>query len=91
MAVSPLKNAIEPAEADVLSAAITALGKIGTDKSESFLEKLADSNSPQAEPAQAAANHIKLRYIARLSNAPADSKVSALAESQERRTIARFF
>ncbi|MCP4630161.1 MAG: hypothetical protein GY850_42625 [bacterium] len=74
-----LKNAIEPAQADVLSAAITALGKIGTDKSESFLEKLAVSNSPQAEPAQAAANHIKLRYIARLSNAPADSKLSAIA------------
>ena len=74
-----LKNSIEPAQADVLSTAITALGKIGTDKSESFLEKLAGSNFPQAEPAQAAANHIKLRYIAKLSNAPADSKMSALA------------
>jgi HEAT repeat protein len=74
-----LKNSIEPAQADVLSTAITALGKIGTDKSESFLEKLAGSNFPQAEPAQAAANHIKLRYIAKLSNAPADSKRSALA------------
>ena len=74
-----LKNTIEPAQADVLSAAITALGKIGTDKSESFLEQLADSNSPQAEPAQAAANHIRLRCIARLSDAPADGYLSALA------------
>jgi hypothetical protein len=73
------KNSIDPAQADVLSAAITALGKIGTDKSESFLEKLAGSNSPQAEPAQAAANHIKLRYIAMLTNAPVDSKMSARA------------
>ena len=74
-----LKNSIDPAEADALSAAIRALGKIGTDKSESFLEDLADSNFPQAEPAQAAANHIKLRYIAMLSNAPADGNLSAIA------------
>ena len=74
-----LKNTIDPAQSDVLSAAITALGKIGTDKSESFLEKLADSKSPQAEPAQEAANHIKLRYIAMLSNAPAESNLSAIA------------
>jgi len=74
-----LKNSFDPVQSDVLSAAITALGKIGTDKSESFLEKLAGSKSPQAEPAQAAANHIRLRNIAMLSNAPADSRKSALA------------
>ena len=73
------KNSIDPAQADVLSAAIAVLGKIGTDKSESFLEKLADSNSPLAEPAQAAANQIKLRYIAMLSDAPADSKMAVPA------------
>jgi HEAT repeat protein len=74
-----LKNSIDAAEAEALSAAIKALGKIGTYKSESFLEELADSNFPQAEPAQAAANHIKLRYVARLSDAPADVNLSALA------------
>jgi HEAT repeat protein len=74
-----LKKSIGPDQSDVLAAAITALGKIGTDKSESFLEKLAGSKSPQAEPAQAAANHIKLRYIALLSNAPAEAGIPAIA------------
>ena len=74
-----LKNSIDPAHCDVLSAAIAALGKIGTGRSESFLERLADSKSPQAEPAQAAANHIKLRYIAMLSNTPAENGLSAIA------------
>ena len=74
-----LKKSIDPDQSDVLSAAIATLGKIGTDKSESFLEKLAGSKSPQAESAQAAANHIRLRYIALLSNAPADVGLPAMA------------
>lgn len=76
-----LKKSIGPDPSDVLSAAIAALGKIGTEKSESFLQKLAGSKSPQAEPAQAAANHIKLRYIELLSNAPADAGVPAIARA----------
>jgi HEAT repeat protein len=74
-----LKKSIDPDQSDVLSAAITTLGKIGTEKSESFLEKLAGSKSPQAEPAQAAANHIKLRYIALLSKAPANAGMRTIA------------
>ncbi|CAB1063676.1 hypothetical protein D1BOALGB6SA_8460 [Olavius sp. associated proteobacterium Delta 1] len=70
-----LKKSIDSDQSDVLSAAIATLGKIGTDKSESILEKLAGSKLPQAEPAQAAANHIKWRYIAMLSNAPADAGI----------------
>jgi len=54
----------------VLSAAVTALGNIGSAKSESFLEKLGSSKSPHAESAQKAANNIKLRTIEQLSNNP---------------------
>jgi HEAT repeat protein len=74
-----LNHAIEPAQAEVLSAAIATLGKIGTDKSESFLMELAAGDFPQAEPAQAAANHIRLRHIEMLSNAPVDNHMSAMA------------
>jgi HEAT repeat protein len=74
-----LRKSIDSDQSDVLSAAIATLGKIGTAKSESFLEKLAGSRSPQAEPAQAAANHIKLRYIAMLSMAPANAGLRAIA------------
>ena len=72
-----LKKSIDSDQSDVLSTAIATLGKIGTAKSEAFLEKLAVSKSPQAEPAQAAANHIKLRYIAMLSMAPANAGLGA--------------
>jgi len=57
----------------VLSAAVTALGKIGTAKSESLLEKMAKSKSPQSEVAKKAANNIRLRKIEQLSNSPGDS------------------
>jgi len=73
-----IKESILPDHSDVLSAAITVLGKIGTNKSESFLEKLADSNLPQAEHARLAANKIKLRYISLLSNAPPDVGMAAV-------------
>ena len=74
-----LKKSIDADQSDVLSAAIATLGKIGTAKSESLLEKLAGSKSPQAEPAQAAANRIMLRYIAMLSKAPANTGPRAIA------------
>lgn len=54
----------------VLSAAIAALGNIGTARLESFLEKLGGGKSPQAESAQKAANNIKQRAIEQLSNKP---------------------
>ena len=73
-----IKDSILPEHSDVLSAAITVLGKIGTNKSESFLEKLADSNLPQAEHARLAANKIKLRYISLLSNAPPEVGLAAV-------------
>jgi hypothetical protein len=52
----------------ILSAAITTLGNIGGPNSEAFLEKLAGSKSPQAEPAQKAANNIKLRNVEQLAS-----------------------
>jgi len=73
-----LKSSIDSDQSDVLSAAVATLGKIGTAKSEAFLEKLAGSKSPQAEPAQAAANQIKLRYIAMLSMAPPTAGLGAI-------------
>lgn len=73
-----IKESMLPEHSDVLTAAITVLGKIGSNKSESFLEKLADSKLPQAEHARLAANKIKLRYISLLSNAPADVGLAAV-------------
>ena len=61
----------------VLSSAVNTLGNIGTAKSESFLEKLAEGKSPLAQAAQKAANNIKLRLIEQLSNAPADNPTPA--------------
>ena len=63
----------------ILAAAVNTLGNIGTTKSEPFLEKLAGSESPQAEFAQKAANNIRLRYIALLSNAPPDTGITAIS------------
>lgn len=59
----------------VLSSALSTLGYIGTAKSESFLEGLAQSSSPLAEAAQKAANNIKLRVIEALSNTPSDLRL----------------
>jgi HEAT repeat protein len=69
-----IKKTTGPDLSTVLSAAITTLGHIGGPKSEAFLEQLAASKSPQAEPAQKAANNIKLRNVEQLSNTPADAE-----------------
>ena len=61
--IERIKKFSGPHQSAVLSAAITTLGNIGGPKSEEFLEKLAGSKSPQSEPAQKAANTIKLRNI----------------------------
>jgi HEAT repeat protein len=66
-----IKKTTEPDLSIILSATITTLGHIGGPKSEAFLEELAASKSPQAEPAQKAANNIKLRNVEQLSNTPA--------------------
>jgi len=64
-----IKKTSGPDLSAVLSATITTLGNIGGSKSEAFLEELAASKSPQAEPAQKAANNIRLRNVERLSQA----------------------
>jgi hypothetical protein len=76
-----IKKSSGPDQSAVVSAAITTLGNIGGPKSEAFLEKLAGSKSPLAEPAQKAANTIKLRNGEQLSNAPADTQAPAPASS----------
>ena len=68
-----LKKSTDADPALVLSDGINTLGKIGTAKSETFLENLAAGKSPQAEAAQKAANDIKLRHLEQLSNAPANA------------------
>ena len=50
-------------QSNVLAAAITTLGKIGSTESEAFLAKLAGSKSPQAEHARKAVNNIRLRNV----------------------------
>jgi hypothetical protein len=62
-----IKKSSGPDQSAVLSAAITTLGNIGGSKSEAFLEKLAGSKSSQAEPAEKAANNIKLRNVEQLA------------------------
>jgi len=74
-----IKKSSDPDQSAILSAAITTLGNIGGPKSEAFLDKLAASKSPQAEPAQKAANNIRLRNVENLSNTPADAETPSHA------------
>ncbi len=74
-----IKKSSDPDQSAVLSAAITTLGHIGGPKSEAFLEKLAGSKSPQADPAQKAANNIKLRNVEQLSKATAVAETPSQA------------
>jgi hypothetical protein len=76
-----IKKSSDPDQSAILSAAITTLGNIGGPKSEAFLEKLAGSKSPQADPAQKAANNIKLRNVEQLSNAPTGAETPPPTES----------
>lgn len=61
-----IKKSSGPDQSAILSAAIATLGNIGGAKSEAFLQKLAGSKSPQTEPAQKAANAIRLRNVEQL-------------------------
>ena len=74
-----IKKSSGPDQSAVLSAAITTLGNIGGPKSEAFLDKLAARKSPQSEPAQKAANNIRLRNVEQLSQATANAETPAPA------------
>jgi HEAT repeat protein len=77
-----IKKTSDPDQSTVLAAAITTLGNIGSAKSEAFIEELAASKSPQAEPAQKAAENIKLRNMEQLS---ADALQSNVKENHKSR------
>jgi HEAT repeat protein len=68
-----LKKSSSPAQKPILSAAIATLGKIGTSRSEAFLDKLAGGKTPQAEPARRAAESIRVRYAKQTAGAPAST------------------
>jgi HEAT repeat protein len=57
-----LKKSSSPYQKSILSAAIATLAKIGTSRSEAFLDKLAGGKTPQAEPARRAVESIRVRY-----------------------------
>jgi HEAT repeat protein len=57
-----LKKSSATHRKSVLSAAINTLGKIGTSRSEAFLDKLAGGKTRQAEPARKAVESIRVRY-----------------------------
>jgi hypothetical protein len=66
-----LKKSSSPYQKSILSAAIATLAKIGTSRSEAFLDKLAGGKTPQAEPARRAVESIRLRYAKQQAAAPA--------------------
>ena len=68
-----LKKSSSPYQKPILSAAIATLGKIGTSRSEAFLNKIASGKTPQAEPARRAAESIRLRYGKQTAGAPAST------------------
>ena len=67
-----LKKSSSPDQKSILSAIIATLDKIGTAKSEAFLNKLAGAKTSQAEAARKAAENIKLRYTKGAAEAPAN-------------------
>jgi HEAT repeat protein len=68
-----LKKSSSPYQKSILSAAIATLAKIGTSRSEAFLDKLAGGKTPQAEPARRAVESIRLRYGKQTAVAPAST------------------
>ena len=62
-----IRKSATPEDAAILGAALTALGAIGSARSEEFLAKLAESKSPQAEAAAKALGVLRTR----LAQAPA--------------------
>ena len=65
-----LKKSSSPHQKSILSAAIATLGKIGTSRSEAFLNKLAGAKISQAQAAREAAENIKLRYAKQTAGSP---------------------
>jgi HEAT repeat protein len=68
-----IKKSSVPHTKPILSATIATLGKIGTAKSEAFLDKLAKTNPSQAENARAAAENIRMRYAKQQAGSPVSS------------------
>ena len=68
-----IKKSSAPSTKSILSATIATLGKIGTAKSEAFLDKLANAKTSHAEAARAAAENIRLRYAKQQTGSPATS------------------
>ncbi len=66
-----LKKSSSPYQKSILSASIATLAKIGTSRSEAFLDKLAGGKTPQAEPARKAAENIRVRYAKQTAGASA--------------------
>jgi hypothetical protein len=68
-----LKKSSSTYQKSILSAAIATLGKIGTSRSEAFLDKLAGAKTSQAEAARKATENIKLRYAKQTAGSPANA------------------
>ena len=68
-----LKKSASPHQTAILSAAIVALGKIGTANSEAFLKKIAGTKTAQAEAARKAVESIRQRYAKQQAGAPASA------------------
>ncbi len=66
-----LKKSSSPHQKSILSAGIATLGKIGTSRSEGFLDKLAGAKTSQADAARKAVENIKLRYAKQTAGAHA--------------------
>ncbi len=56
-----LRRSDDPENAAVLAAALTALGNIGTGRSEEFLTRITDSRNPQAQAAEKALEALRAR------------------------------
>jgi HEAT repeat protein len=56
-----IRKSASPEDAAVLGAALTALGAIGSARSEEFLSKLADGKTPQGEAAAKALEALRAR------------------------------
>jgi HEAT repeat protein len=68
-----LKKSATPHHTAILSAAIVAMGKIGTANSETFLKKIAGAKTAQAEAARKAIEDIRLRYAKQQDGNPANA------------------
>jgi HEAT repeat protein len=68
-----LKKSSSPHQDSILSAVIATLSKIGTARSEDFLEKLAGTKTSQADAARKAVESIRLRYAEQQASSPVNA------------------